>query len=83
LAGELDRPEVLVDLGNVGAVSTQALVVLVKLRRQMLTAGRRLILCNLQPAVAEVLEVSKLNRWFIIRGQELSVKAPAACLPAA
>jgi anti-anti-sigma factor len=71
-------PEVRVDLGNVTALSTPALVALVKLRRQLLARGRRLVLCNLRPAVAEVLEVSKLSRLFPIHREETSHPTPAA-----
>jgi hypothetical protein len=50
LACDSDRPEILVDLANVAAVSSQALVALVKLRRKLFAAGVLLILSNLQPA---------------------------------
>jgi anti-anti-sigma factor len=76
LAAEADRPEVVMELGEVAALSTQALVDLVKLRRKLLATGRRLTLCNLQPAVEEVLEVSKLNRWFAIRREVGPVEPP-------
>ncbi len=81
LAQASDRPELLVDLANVAALSTPALVVLVKLRRQLLAQGRRLALCNLQPVVAEVLEISKLSRLFPIYRAEVARRAPAAPSP--
>jgi anti-anti-sigma factor len=83
LAQETDRPELLVDLGNVVAVSTPALVVLVKLRRQLLAGGRRLTLCNLRPGVAEVLEISRLSRFFTIRRDQRAWPPPADHRPGA
>src|SRR5260370_4842054 len=81
LAQASDRPELLVDLANVAALTTPALVALGTLRRQLLTQGRRLALCNLQPVVAEVLEISKLSRLFPIYRAEVARRAPAAPAP--
>jgi anti-anti-sigma factor len=80
LAQQSDGPEFRVDLGNVTVLSTPALVVLVKLRRQLLARGRRLALCNLRPAVAEVFEVSRLSRLFPIHRD--AAGRPAASAPA-
>jgi anti-anti-sigma factor len=78
---EADGSEFLLDLSNVVVLSTPALVALVKLRKRLSAAGKRLTLCNLQPAVAEVLEVRKLNSWFAIR--RASVPPTPASVPAA
>jgi anti-anti-sigma factor len=66
LAERLDRPELRLDCHNVEFVGAAALAALVKLRRRLGAAGRRLRLCNLTPAVAEVLAMTRLNRLFDI-----------------
>jgi anti-anti-sigma factor len=83
LARGSDRPEVHVDLSNVVTLSTAVLVVLVTFRRQLLAAGRQLVLCNLRPAVAEVLEVTRLNRLFAIHLEAEPVQSTGALSPAA
>jgi anti-anti-sigma factor len=83
LAGGSDRPEVHLDLSNVVTLSTAALVVLVTFRRQLLAAGRQLVLCNLRPAVAEVLQVTRLNRLFAIRLEAEPVGSTAVLSSAA
>lgn len=56
--------ELRVDLGNVGLVSTAGLMALLRLRRQLHAAGKRLSLWNLTPAVAEVFDNTRLGRLF-------------------
>jgi anti-anti-sigma regulatory factor len=83
LVSEADRSEVFVDLANAATLSTLTLVALVKLRKKLLAQGRRLTLYNPQPAVEEVLEASKLNRWFAIRREAVPVPPTLASVPAA
>ena len=50
-----------------GVKSSDVLVSLVRLRRSLQAAGKRLTLCNLRPQVAEVFTVTGLGRFFDIR----------------
>ena len=59
--------EFLLDFQGVEYVSSDVLVSLVRLRRSLQAAGKRLTLCNLRPQVAEVFTVTGLGRFFDIR----------------
>jgi anti-sigma B factor antagonist len=59
--------EVLVDFAGIDYFNAAALTVLLRLQKQLVASGRRLGLCNLRPAVAEVFEVTRLDRLFDIR----------------
>jgi anti-sigma B factor antagonist len=58
---------VILDMGNVVALSSVALGALVKLHRRLKALGRRLTLCNLSPEVYEVFEVTRLDTLLDIR----------------
>ena len=53
----------LLDLGNVKYVSSALLGALVGLHKELLAAGRRLILRNLRPQVLEVFLVARLDEF--------------------
>jgi anti-sigma B factor antagonist len=79
IAGELFRladafagHDILVDLDHVPTVSTPGLTMLLQLRKRVQAAGRRLRLDNLQPHIAEVFQVTGLDRVFDIRTPECS-----------
>jgi anti-sigma B factor antagonist len=59
--------EFLVDFGGIEFFNAAALTVLLRLQKQLAASGRRLCLFNLRPAVAEVFEVTRLDRLFDIR----------------
>src|SRR5262245_6982729 len=58
------QPRFVLDLGNVVALGSQALVLLLTLRRKLLATGRVVALSNPRPAVADVLAVTRLDPWF-------------------
>jgi anti-sigma B factor antagonist len=63
--------EFLVDFGAIEFFNAAALTVLLRLQKQLAASGRRLGLFNLRPAVAEVFEVTRLDRLFDIRPAEV------------
>src|SRR2546423_14230438 len=55
------RHNLCLDFGGVQFVSSDCLGKLISLNKKMNTAGRHLILCNLDPLVYEVFEVTRLT----------------------
>src|SRR5271163_3323112 len=62
------RPEVAVDLSGVGFAGSAALGNFVALHRAAAGSGGRLVLCNVDPTVREVLRASKLDVFFEFAG---------------
>ena len=62
------RAEVVVDLSGVGFAGSAALGNFVALHRIARQRGGRLVLCNVDPTVAEVLRASKLESLFEFAG---------------
>jgi anti-anti-sigma factor len=62
------RPEVAVDLSGVGFAGSAALGNFVALHRAAGGRGGRLVLCNVDPTVREVLRASKLDVFFEFAG---------------
>jgi anti-anti-sigma factor len=58
------RPEVVVDLSGVGFAGSAALGNFVALHRLARQHGGRLVFCNVDPTVSEVLRASKLESLF-------------------
>jgi anti-sigma B factor antagonist len=67
IAGQPDRGPVVLDMGNVTAVSSLALGALVKLHKGLSADGRPLTLCNLSPEVYEVFAVTRLDTVLDLR----------------
>jgi anti-anti-sigma factor len=76
LAGTTRGHVFLVDFGAVESFNAAALTVLLRLQRQLAASGRRLGLCGLRPAVAEVLEVTRLDRLFDVRPGPEGLSSP-------
>jgi anti-anti-sigma factor len=62
------RPDVVVDLSGVGFAGSAALGNFVAIHRLSRQRGGRLILCNVDPTVREVLRASKLDALFEFGG---------------
>ena len=62
------RPEVVVDLSGVGFAGSAALGNFVAMHRLARQRGGRLVLCNVDPTVREVLRASKLDALFEFAG---------------
>jgi anti-anti-sigma factor len=59
--------EFVLDFHGIELMSSDSLVALVRLRRNLQAAGKRLTLCNLSAPVAEIFAVTGLGRLFAIR----------------
>lgn len=78
LADELDRviseadgaPRVVINLGTVEFLVTTALAKLITCREKVRERGGSISLCSLQPAVAEVMEVTRFDELFDIYDSE-------------
>ena len=66
LVDELGRRKILLNFGNVEYLSSAALGKLITLNKKLQQAGGRLILCNIDPQIYEVFEITKLNKLFTI-----------------
>jgi anti-sigma B factor antagonist len=64
--------DLLVDLDHVPFVSTPGLTMLLQLHKRVQAAGRNLRLANLQPHIAEVFQVTRLDSVFDLRTPECS-----------
>jgi anti-sigma B factor antagonist len=72
LVDELGRRKLLLNFGNVEYLSSAALGKFITLNKKVNAAGGRLILCNIDPQIYEVFEITKLNKLFNIKKDEQS-----------
>lgn len=70
LVDELGRRKILLNFGNVEYLSSAALGKLITLNKKLQAAGGKLILCNIDPQIYEVFEITKLNKLFTIYKEE-------------
>jgi anti-sigma B factor antagonist len=70
LVDEAGRKKILLNFGNVEYLSSAALGKLITLNKKLQAAGGKLILCNIDPQIYEVFEITKLNKLFNIKGEE-------------
>jgi len=62
--------KLLLNFGNVEYLSSAALGKLITLNKKLQSAGGRLILCNIDPQIYEVFEITKLDKFFNIQKEE-------------
>jgi len=62
--------KLLLNFGNVEFLSSAALGKLITLNKKLQAAKGRLILCNIDPNIYEVFEITKLNKLFNIQKEE-------------
>ena len=60
------RRKLLLNFGNVEYLSSAALGKLITLNKKLQAVGGRLILCNIDPQIYEVFEITKLDKFFKI-----------------
>ena len=72
LVDELGRRKLILNFGNVEYLSSAALGKLITLNKKLQAAGGRLSLCNIDPQIYEVFEITKLNKLFQIQKDEQS-----------
>jgi anti-sigma B factor antagonist len=70
LVDDQGRRKVLLNFGNVEYLSSAALGKLITLHKKLTSLGGRLILCNIDPQIYEVFEITKLDKLFNIRKEE-------------
>jgi anti-sigma B factor antagonist len=70
LVDESGRKKILLNFGNVEYLSSAALGKLITLNKKLQAAGGKLILCNIDPQIYEVFEITKLNKLFNIHKEE-------------
>jgi anti-sigma B factor antagonist len=70
LVDESGRKKILLNFGNVEYLSSAALGKLITLNKKLQAAGGKLILCNIDPQIYEVFEITKLNKLFNIKAEE-------------
>ena len=64
------RRKLLLNFGNVEYLSSAALGKLITLNKKLVAVGGRLILCNIDPQIYEVFEITKLDKFFKIMKEE-------------
>src|SRR5436190_23929944 len=70
LVDELGRRKILLNFSNVEYLSSAALGKLITLNKKVNSSGGKLILCNIDPTIYEVFEITKLNKLFNIQKEE-------------
>ena len=70
LVDELGRRKVLLNFKNVEFLSSAALGKLITMNRKLQSAGGKLVLCEIDPQIYEVFEITKLNKLFNIHAEE-------------
>jgi anti-sigma B factor antagonist len=64
------RRKLLLNFKNVEYLSSAALGKLITLNKKLQGAGGRLILCDIDPQIYEVFEITKLDKFFNIQKEE-------------
>ena len=70
LVDDLGKKKLLLNFANVEYLSSAALGKLITLNKKLQSVGGRLILCNIDPQIYEVFEITKLDRFFNIQKEE-------------
>ena len=70
LVDELGRRKILLNFGNVEFLSSAALGKLITMNRKVQAVRGKLVLCNIDPQIYEVFEITKLDRFFNIQKEE-------------
>jgi anti-sigma B factor antagonist len=70
LVDESGRKRLLLNFSNVEYMSSAALGKLITLNKKVQAASGKLVLCNIDPQIREVFEITKLDKLFMICGDE-------------
>ncbi len=65
-----ERRKLLLNFSNVEYLSSSALGKFITLNKKINAAGGKLILCNIDPQIYEVFEITKLDKLFNIQKEE-------------
>lgn len=66
LAEQIGGRKLLLEFGNVEYITSTALGKLITLSKKLTAAGGQLVLAHLNPRIAEVFEITRLNQLFTI-----------------
>jgi anti-sigma B factor antagonist len=70
LVDELGRRKLVLNFSNVEYLSSAALGKFITLNKKVNAAQGKLVLCNIDPQIYEVFEITKLNKLFNIQKEE-------------
>ena len=70
LVDDQRRRNLLLNFAAVEYLSSAALLKLMTLRKKLLAAGGKLVLCGVTPQIYEVFAVTKLDKLFLMRADE-------------
>src|ERR1700739_3732220 len=70
LVDDSGRNKLLLNFSNVEYMSSAALGKLITLNKKVQAAGGKLVLCSIDPQIREVFEITKLDKLFVICGDE-------------
>jgi len=70
LVDEMGRRRIVLNFRNVDYLSSAALGKFITLNKKVHGAGGKLVLCNIDPNIYEVFEITKLNKLFNIQKDE-------------
>lgn len=68
LVEQFDKRKVVLSMSNVEYLTSSVLGKLITLHRKMHRQQGRLVLCELQPDVTEIMRISRLNDYFKVAG---------------
>jgi len=72
LVDDSGHGKILLNFGNVEYLSSAALGKFITLNKKVQAAKGKLVLCNIEPQIYEVFEITKLNKLFNIQKDEQS-----------
>ena len=76
LVEEEGMKKILLNFSNVEYLSSAALGKLISLNKKLQGVGGRLILCNIDPQIFEVFEITKLDKFFkIVKEEQAALQA--------
>src|SRR6266478_1137455 len=70
LVDELGRKKILLNFSNVEYLSSAALGKFITLNKKVNTSGGKLVMCNIDPQIYEVFQITKLDKLFKIEKDE-------------
>ena len=70
LVEEFGRKKLVLNFSNIQDISSLALGMLLSLNKKVQAAGGKLVLCRIDPKILEVIAITRLDKLFIIRGDE-------------
>lgn len=77
LVDQFGCEKIVLDLAGVGYITSSVLGKIISLHRKQSRSGGRLVLCNLEPGLAETLQTSRLLSYFDVADD---ANAAVACL---